>query len=109
MRAGPLRHKITLRQKTATRSSSGAQVTTWIDFAVGVPAEVTPLSGREYISMRQAQSDITTRVRMRYLAGVNSQMRVQWENKDYEIREVIDVRARRVELEILCVGAAGDV
>ena len=109
MRAGRLRHRVAFLEKSATRSSTGAEVVTWSAFASDIPAEAQPLSGREFIAMRQAQSDISIRFRARYLAGVNAAMRVRWNGADYDVREVIDRDARGRELEILCTGAAGDV
>ncbi len=109
MRAGRLSHRVTVLQKASTRSSTGAEVTTWSAVEQNIPAEVIPIAGKEYVALRQAQSDITVRFRMRYLAGVNSAMRVRWQGEDYDIREAIDVGARRTQLELLCVGPAGDV
>ena len=104
MRAGRLRHKITFRQKTSTRSPSGAEVVTWTTFAENIPAEIRPLNERSLASLRQIHSDITTKLVVRYLAGVNSAMQVRFQGDDYDIREVINVGQRNRELEILCVG-----
>lgn len=108
MMAGRLRQSVALRQKSVTRDSLGAEVVTWSDFAT-VFADAQPITGREYVAMRQAQSDISIRFRIRYLAGVNTAMQVRWDGADYQILEVINKGARDRELELLCRGDSTDV
>lgn len=105
--SGKLRHVVTVQQKSSSRAANGEQIVSWTTFATR-NAEVQPLRGREYVSLRAAQSDITIRVRMRYLAGLNDKMRVLWEANPYPIVEVIDVDGRHKELELLCSGASQD-
>jgi SPP1 family predicted phage head-tail adaptor len=107
MQAGRLSERITIQQKTVSRDAFGAEVITWSDVAT-VWAEANPIAGREYVALRQAQSDISLRFRLRYLAGITTAMRVLWEGKNWNIVEAINVGARRVELELLCTGDAGD-
>jgi len=109
MQAGRLRHRITIEQKSVQRGAQGGEVVTWTAFAANVPAEAEPMSGREYVTLRAGQADITIRFRLRYLAGVNPAMRVNWNGDPYEIEDVIDVRGRRVQLELMCRGEAVDV
>jgi SPP1 family predicted phage head-tail adaptor len=108
MQAGRMREQVTLRSKAATRDAMGGEVVTWSDFAT-VWAEAQPIAGREYVALRAAQSDISIRFRMRYLAGVNTTMQVRWDGRDYDILEVINKGARDKELELLCRGDAGNV
>ncbi|MEI6317419.1 MAG: phage head closure protein [Pseudomonadota bacterium] len=108
MQAGRMREQVTLRQKSVTRDAMGGEVLTWSDFAT-VWAEAQPISGREFVALRAAQSEISIRFRMRYLAGVNTSMMVRWGGEDYDVLEAINVRGRDRELELLCRGAAGNV
>lgn len=107
MRAGRLRHSVTLQSKSVSRDAAGGESITWTTFAT-VWAEVQPLSGREYVAMRQAQADVAVRVRMRYVAGVNPAMRVVHGSAIYNVLEVIDVAGRQRELELMCTGEAID-
>jgi SPP1 family predicted phage head-tail adaptor len=109
MEAGRLRHKITIEQKQITRDAQGGEIVTWITFAAGVWTDAQPLRGREYVTLRAAQADISIRFAMRYLAGVNPAMRVIWGGNPYEIVDVIDVGGRRRELELMCRGEAANV
>lgn len=107
MEAGRLRELVTIEQKSVTRDAFGAETVAWTTFAASLPAEAQPLSGREYVAMRQAQADITIRFRLRYVAGVTPAMRVLWDSRAYDIIEAINVNARDRELELLCRGDAG--
>lgn len=108
MRAGRLRHSVTLQSKSVSRDAAGGESIMWTTFAT-VWAEVQPLSGREYVAMRQAQADVAVRVRMRYVAGVNPAMRVVHGSAIYNVLEVIDVWGRQRELELMCTGDAVNV
>lgn len=101
-----MRHTVTVLQKSVVRTASGAETVTWTAFASDIPAEVVPIGGREFVTLRAAQSDISIRFRIRYLAGVTSAMKVRWQGVDYDIRESINVAAKGEQLEILCTGAA---
>ena len=54
----------------------------------------------------RAQSDITTRITIRYRAGVTSAMRVLHDGAEYNIREVINPRSGNESLELMCVAEA---
>lgn len=107
MRAGKMREAIEIQQKSASRAADGGEVVTWSTYA-STWAQVQPIGGREYAAIRQAQSDITHRFRLRYLAGVNTAMRVLFGGRPYDIVEAINVDARNRELELLCVGDMGN-
>lgn len=103
MQAGRLNQKITIQAKSVTRDAFNAEVITWTTHAT-VWAEAVPISGREYVALRAAQSDISIRFRLRYLPGVSTAMRVLWNGQTYDIVEAINVNARNTELELLCRG-----
>ena len=105
MRAGLLRHSVTIQEKSTTRDAYGGEVVSWVPFAT-VPAKVEPLRLREYIAARAGQADLTLRASIRYLAGVTAEMRLVWQTDPYPIVEVIDVDGRHRELELLCTGEA---
>lgn len=102
MRAGELREQVTIQRRLVARDAYGAEVVSWEDAAT-VWASAEPISGREYVSMRQSQSDVSTRFRTHWLANVDSTMRLLWRGTVYQIAEAINVEARDRELEILCV------
>lgn len=107
MRAGNLRRRLTIQQKgTVTRNSHGEEVITWKTYAT-VWGEVSPLTGREYLAAQEAQSAVNVRVRMRYLAGVTTAMRVLYGSRVLEIEAVLNYQERNRELVLMCVEDAG--
>ena len=101
MRAGKLRHRITIEQNTPTRDALGAEVDSWTTFAVRWAA-VEPLGGREFWDAAQVNAERRTRFRLRHLAGVTPAMRVSFDNRVFDIHAVIDAGERNRELELVC-------
>lgn len=101
MRAGRLRHRVTIQEKSVTRDDYGAETITWTDVAT-VWASVEPLRGDEFLAMDRRGADVTTRIVMRYYDGVAPEMRVSWGSHTYDVRSVIDVEERHRELQLMC-------
>jgi len=100
MRIGRLRHRVIIQQVAESQDSTGAPLETWGTFAE-VWAGVEPLRGREFFASKQIQADVTTRIRIRYLAGVTPKMRVLWGSRVYLIDSVIDPEERHVEMQLM--------
>jgi len=105
MRAGELRHRVTIQEKSVTRNSYGEEVITWGDVAT-VWAAVEPLArgprGREFIEAQRAGAEITTLIRMRYRSGIAPEMRVVYGSHTYDIKSVVHVEERQRELHLMC-------
>lgn len=106
MRAGTLRHRIAIQERSTARDSRGGQSQTWTPVVTDLPAAAEPLRGREFAALQAAQADLSIRFRIRYRAGITPAMRVVWEGRNYGIVEVIDVGGRHRELELMCRGDA---
>lgn len=102
MRAGLLRHRVTIQNLTTAQDSFGDIVETWSDFAT-VWAQVEDLSGREFFAAAQVNSEIKTRVRIRYMEGIKPTMRILHGTRTLEIiSPPIDPDGKRRILELLC-------
>lgn len=101
MRAGELRHRVTIQQPVESRNSFGEVTVTWQDVAT-VWAAIEPLRGREFWEARQTVAEMDVRIRIRYRSGITPKMRVVWGSKVYDIESVIDVESRRKELHLMC-------
>lgn len=101
MQAGRLNKRVKLQTKTVTQDGYGAALATWADTAT-VWAAVEPLQGREFWAQQQVQSEVTTRVRIRYRAGVVPAMRVLYGTRVLDILSVIDPKERHEELQLMC-------
>lgn len=69
MNIGKLRHRITLLRQVNEVNDYGASTQTWKRVAT-VWADVRPLSGREYFSAQQVQSEVTTQIWLRHIEGI---------------------------------------
>ena len=102
MRAGALRHRVTLKSKTVSRDTFGEEDITWATVAT-VWGSVEPLRGREYMEAKQGQADVSHRVVIRYRTGVVPTMRVYLEDgRALEIDGVINRLERDEQLELMC-------
>lgn len=96
MLAQRLRHRVTIEQVTETRDEWGGVVESWATFADKVPAEVVPLSGREFIAAQAERAGVTTRITIRYLPSVDEGMRIVFSGRAYNIKSALpDPTARR--------------
>ena len=78
MRAGSLRHRVDLQQQgTTVDPATGDRVTAWVTVAAAVPVEIVPLSGREFLAAAASQSQVTSRITMRYRPGVTAAHRLR--------------------------------
>ena len=100
MRAGRLRNYITIQQPTETHDANLELILTWSTFTQ-CWASIEPLIGREYWSARQILSEISGKIRMRYINGITTKMKVIDGSKSYDIEAVIDFENRHEELILL--------
>ena len=101
MEIGKLRHRVTLQKQINAQNDYGATVTKWRDVAT-VWAEIKPLSGREYFSAQQVQSEVTTQIWLRYRDDVKPTMLVNHNGKHYEILSVLNTNGRNTSLQLMC-------
>lgn len=102
-----LRHRVTIEQRTQTRDEWGGVVETWETVAI-VPAEVWPLSGREFVAAQATQAGVTTRITIRYQAGIEPAMRVTHDGAIYNIRAVLPDPTLRRHLTLMCETGVGN-
>ena len=105
MNAGKLRHRIEIQHSVITKNAYNERIESWQTWAF-VWAQVSPLMAlaREEFVSGAAQEVATARrqVRIRYRQGVTVKMRIIWEGKTLEIRNVLDPDERRREYVLLC-------
>lgn len=107
---GNLRHRITLQKPVIIRDSIGQELEGWQDVAT-VWASIEPLSGKEYFNAQQTNSEVSTKITIRYLESVTPFMRVFFQKHTYNILSVINFEERNIYLQLLCsekVGAEDD-
>ena len=105
MRAGLLRHRLTLKKPVTTRDSVGGEVITWTTFTT-VWGAVWPLRGTEYMGAQQIQSAVSHRIRIRQLpadlrSSFDSKCRITFGTRTFHIESIINVDERDIYLEIM--------
>lgn len=108
MRAGDLRHRITLQKRGETRGPDGEVIVGWVDFAAGVPASVIPLSGREFVSAGELQGEVQARVTIRWMDGVLDTMRILFDGELYAIKAVLPDPTARRHITLMVSEGVGD-
>ena len=88
MRAGLLRHKVSIEYKSVTRNGFGEEVLTWPELA-GVWARVETLTGGESVEQSKAGAALTHTVLLRYRSDVLPTMRIAWHARVLEIHAVV--------------------
>lgn len=76
--AGRFRHRVDFERRIDSQDSeTGAVRPIWVSVAQSVPAAIEPLSVREYLAGKALQSEVTTRIVVRYRPGLNAAMRIK--------------------------------
>lgn len=101
MKIGKLRHRITIQEKVTVPDGYGGVTSTWKDMAA-VWSSVEPLKGRELYAAQQVKTELSHRVRIRYMSGIKPEMRIAFDNRTFEIEAIIDPEERHESLELLC-------
>ena len=98
--AGALRERVTVQQATETRNRLGESISEWATFTT-VWADVQGVSAREYLLAGQQQIELSHRVKMRYLTGLTSKMRLLWRGRTLEIISILEHENRSIH-ELIC-------
>lgn len=101
MRAGRLRHRVTIETPGGTSSAFGEVAQTWSTLAT-VWAAVEPTTSRERVENEQTKTFTTHRVQIRYRANVTTAERVQFGSRTLNILSVINPNEQNATLELLC-------
>lgn len=108
MRVGALRHLVEIQSLSSTIDGNGDTVQAWTPVAQ-VYAEIAPLSAREFIASQAIQSAVTTRITIRYRAGVLASMRLVHGDTIYNIAGVLpDPKSGREYLTLACSEGVND-
>ncbi|MEO8501891.1 MAG: phage head closure protein [Vicinamibacteria bacterium] len=91
MKAGDLRHRVTIQKRPdpQTQDSTGEVVTAWTDLA-SVWAAIDPQSGSESVEQDARVAQVTHSVRIRRRADVRPDMRLYASGRTFEIVAVLD-------------------
>ena len=97
---GRLRERVTVQIATGATNSLGETVLTWADSS-SVWASVEGVSAREAIAAGQQDVTLTHKVRLRYLPGLDQNMRFVWRSRTLNIVSLLE-HGNRSEHEAVC-------
>lgn len=102
MRAGRLRHQVTIQQLTRTTDGAGGYTQSWSTFAT-VWAQVTPVRGLEQPLGDGTAAPITHEVRLRWVDGVRPDMRISHDGRTLTISgPPLNIDERDREMVLTC-------
>ena len=103
MLAPRLKHRIDIEMTAPVMVDpvGGSLVNTWALFLDDVPAEVVPLSGREFLAAQAEQAGVTARVTIRQVDGVLPSMRIRHLGLVHNIKAVLPDPSFRRHLTLL--------
>ena len=107
IRAGDLRHVITILRPNVTQDAAGGwQIGDDSVFADNVPAKISTLTGRELEAAKQKVSEVTHKITIRWQPGILAKMNIGWfdeRKKFFQIQAVENPDGRQYKLELLCI------
>lgn len=101
-RAGGLEQRIVIERPVVETDGTGeALVAAWVPFATAW-AEITPLTGREWLVSAEYRPGVSTKIRIRWLEGINASMRVRRAATVYSIDAVLPKLLGEKEIWLMC-------
>jgi SPP1 family predicted phage head-tail adaptor len=101
MNAGSLRRWVEFQARDAGLDAFGQPPQTWNTF-YACWGEVKDLSMREMIAAQAINSEVSTRIKIRYHAGIEGKHRAVCGGVIYNLMPPIDPDGRKIELHIGC-------
>lgn len=98
---GELRHRITIQKLNNFQNEYGEVSELWEDI-LNVRAGIYPISGKEFFAAETVNSEITHKVKIRYIEGITPNMRIKFNNRIFSIESVINFQERNIEIQLLC-------
>lgn len=105
MKAGKLNRRVTIQRRATGEDAYGQPTQGWVDLFT-VWAAIDDMKGRQFFAAQADQSQVHTKITIRYVAGIDASMRVLHGLDVYDIHAVLG--QDRVSLELMCARGVGD-
>ena len=99
MNIGEMRHRITFQMIVSTVNENGFEVEEKQEFKT-VWAAIANLHGREYFAAMAVQAENTVKFTVRYLEGIDQNMKILFQGKTYAITAIDNIKYKNRYLEI---------
>ena len=103
MQAGLLRDRVTIQIRSSVDDAAGEPTLSWSDFAVGIHANVSDMTGKEFFAAQEITNAVNTTIVIRYREGITAAMRAVSRGVIYNIQAVIEPENKRREMHLMCV------
>lgn len=103
-----LRHRVDIYALVVDHSADNGAITEdWATIRTSdepdlIPAEIVPLSGREFIAAASVQAGVTHRITVRWRPDMKPSMRVVHEGEFFNIRAILPDPTLRRHLSLMC-------
>lgn len=88
MIVGRMRYRIEIENLVESTDSDGFITEEWNNFAT-VWADITSLSGKEYIESAQTLSEVTSKIYIRFIQGLKTTMRIKYKDRIFNIQSIL--------------------
>lgn len=103
MRAGRLRHRLTVQEPVISRGDSGEELITWVTRGT-VWAAIEPIKGKEALTANQILADMDTRIVIRwseFADDITAKWRLKHKTTTYNIASLSHKNLGQREIEII--------
>ena len=97
--ASRLRKRIVLEQPLSQADGAGGLTLSWQEFAT-IWAEILPRRASENLFAGQLENRASHKIMLRYLAGIDTKMRIKFGTRYFNIISILNVEERNKMLEI---------
>lgn len=102
MRAGALRHRMTVQRATVTRDSHGQAVKTWSSIGKAW-GEIVASEGREFVDGGGTEQHVTHEAWIRYFRGLQPSDRLLHDGRTFHVEQVTDFAGRREKMRLALI------
>lgn len=94
--------KISIKKPVTTQDSYGQLTDGYDNIALNIWASVSPLIGKEYFAAEQVKSEVSIKIGIEHMHGIDRTMHVFYGNRKFEIISIIDPHEQHRELVLMC-------
>ena len=100
MRAGSLRHRITIQEQTETVDAIGGYSASWSDYHE-CWAAVWPIKSVETSDAMKLENQITHQIRIRYVSGITTKHRIIFGSRTFQIVSARNWEERNIYIDLM--------
>lgn len=98
---GKLRHQVALLKPVISKDELGQEIEN-LEVQKAVWASIEPLSGKEYFSAKQVNSEVNVKITLRYIESLLPQWVVRFGQQTFNIEAIINFEEKNKYLQLLC-------